>query len=35
MVELAVEVLDEFGVDEVEEGVAYVAIVLDRPARTL
>ena len=35
MMKLAVKVLNEFGVDEVEEGVTDVAIVLYRPSRTL
>lgn len=29
VVELSVEVLDELGVDEIEEGVAHVAVILD------
>jgi hypothetical protein len=35
VVELAVEVLDELGVDEVEKGVAHIAVVLRRPGGTL
>jgi hypothetical protein len=34
-VELAVEVLDELGVDEVEEGVAHVAVILHQGGVTL
>lgn len=35
LVELAVEILDELGVDEVEEGVSDVAVILGQPAGTL
>jgi hypothetical protein len=35
MMKLAVEILDELGMDEVEERVSDVAVILDEPASTL